>query len=130
MSAHQIPVSGQGPTVLIIEDDSQVAELQQVLLAGAGFIVQTANSGPDGLRLAQTKVFATVVLDASLPGMDGFEVCRQLKADPKTKGLPVLMCSGSPNASVRAYQAGADDFLAKPGEVMQLPVRVARLLRT
>lgn len=115
--------------VLVVEDDPQIGELQRKLLERAGFAVKLANTGPDGLRLARTEVPHAVVMDGDLPGMDGFETCRRLKSEARTCHIPVLFCSGSHNALELAHAAGADDFLAKPCEVMQLPERVVRLLK-
>ena len=115
-------------TVLVVEDDPGVAAVERMLLEQAGFTVLLANNGTTGWEMAQRHLPAAVVLDVDLPGLNGCEVCRRLKESPATRHLPVLICSGNPNAREQARQAGADDFLAKAEDVILLAPRVLRLL--
>ena len=115
-------------TVLLVEDDPDIAELEQLILEAAGFKVQWTADGLEGLRLAQAGRPAAVVLDADLPGMDGFEICRQLKTNPATSSLPILFCSGNPHAPHLAIALGADKVLAKPHGISQLASCLSQML--
>lgn len=117
-----------GPAILLVEDDPQVSKVEIKMLERAGFRVKLAVTGTEGLRLARAELPAGIVLDGELPELDGFEICRQLKADARTRAIPVLFCSGQPDAEQLAHAAGADDFLAKPEGVAQLTVRLKILL--
>lgn len=115
-------------TILLVEDDPGVAELEQLLLEAAGYRVQWTADGLEGLQLAQAERPAAVVLDADLPGMDGFEICRQLKANSMTSSLPILFCSGNPHAPHLAIALGADKVLSKPHGISQLASCLGQML--
>ncbi len=121
-------VPAKSVRVLLVEDDPLVAKTERSILERAGFTVTLAETGPEGLRFAQTELPMAIVMDGDLPGMDGFEVCRLLMADAATMAIPVLFCSGSPDARERARLAGGKDFLEKPHEVVQLAECLNRLL--
>src|SRR5690606_5243967 len=93
--------------------------------------VVTATNGPDALRICQTETVDLVLLDVMMPEMDGFEVCRRLKADPRTAHLPVVLITALDQASDRltGLEAGADDFLTKPVRDLALFSRVRSLTR-
>lgn len=116
------------PIVLVVEDSADVAEVERLLLERAGFVVVVIETGLSGLTFAQSQLPAAIVLDVDLPDIDGLEICRRLKGDPSTRRIPVLVCSGNSDACEGARKAGADGFLAKPGEVAQLAARVLELL--
>lgn len=116
-------------TILLVEDDPHVSKVEIRLLERAGFRVKLAETGTEGWRLAQDELPAAIILDGELPELDGFEICRRLKADARTRAIPVLFCSGRPNAESLAHAAGADDFLAKPAGVAQLVERLQILLQ-
>jgi two-component system cell cycle response regulator len=91
----------------------------------------TASSGPEALETCENGKVDVVLLDVMMPGMDGFEVCRRLKADPATAHIPVVMVTALDQASdrIRGLTAGADDFLTKPVNDLQLMTRVRSLAR-
>jgi DNA-binding response OmpR family regulator len=114
--------------VLLIEDDSRLAAMVSEYLGGAQYRVTTAASGADGLERLAKEPYDALVLDLSLPDMDGLEVCRQLRA---RWDLPVLMLTARGEATDRivGLELGADDYLPKPFEPRELLARLKAILR-
>ena len=114
------------PTVLVVEDDLANRVLLMRLLERAGYRAVTADDGPSGLAAAFEIAPDLVLLDVGLPGMDGLEICRRLRADPRTVGLPVVLLTGRTSIDdvVAGLDAGADDFLAKPFHEAELLARL------
>lgn len=119
------PVSGR---ILLIEDDSRLAEMVQSYLGEAGFRVTVAATGGDGIAHHRREPFDALVLDLMLPDMDGFEVCRRIRAGAET---PILMLTarGDPIDRVVGLELGADDYLPKPFEPRELLARLRVILR-
>ena len=119
-------------TVLNVNDDDDNRHLDTLRLTRAGFEVVEAATGEEALLLAADSPPDLVLLDVSLPGMDGFEVCRRLKADPATAATPVLMLSGafvSPGDRVRGLEGGADGYLTAPLDPAEMVAWVRAVLR-
>ena len=118
-------------TVLIVDDETDVVDLVRYKLHGAGFGVLTANDGLEALRQAREHRPDLIVLDLMLPHMNGEEVCRQLKAEPDTAGIPVLMLTakGQPAERIAGLEIGADDYMTKPFSPRELVLRVEAVLR-
>ncbi|MGC5165194.1 response regulator transcription factor [Luteimicrobium sp. DT211] len=114
--------------VLVVEDDPTVREVACSYLASAGFLVDEAADGVSALRVAARVRPDLVVLDRMLPGIDGIEVCRRLRAERAT---PVVMLTalGSTEDRITGLEAGADDYLAKPFSPRELVLRVQSVLR-
>jgi two-component system cell cycle response regulator len=117
--------------VLIVDDIPTNVRLLEARLTAEYYEVTTASSGRQALDLCATSDFDIVLLDVMMPEMSGFEVCAALKADPRTLHLPVLMITAldQPSDRVRGLEAGADDFLTKPVDDVQLMARVKSLVR-
>jgi DNA-binding response OmpR family regulator len=118
-------------TILVIDDQRDLADLVRRVLERDGFDVIIANSGKAGLQVAQEHRPNLVVLDLSMPDMDGLEVCRALRADPRRRDLPIIVLSARSSAldRVTGLQLGADDYLIKPFESAELVARVRAVLR-
>ena len=114
------------PTVLVVEDDQPNRILLTRLLERAGYRAVTATDGPSGLAAAFEVDPDILLLDVGLPGMDGLEICRRLRADPRTVALPVVLLTGRTSVQdvVAGLDAGADDFLAKPFHEAELLARL------
>jgi two-component system cell cycle response regulator len=117
--------------ILIVDDIPTNVRLLQARLSAEYFEVFTAASGREALALLQTQEVDLILLDVMMPEMDGFEVCRRLKSDPRTHHVPVVMITAldQPSDRVRGLEVGADDFLTKPVDEMQLMARVKSLTR-
>jgi two-component system cell cycle response regulator len=117
--------------VLIVDDVPANLKLLDAKLSAEYFEVLQAASGPEALEVAQKELPDIVLLDVMMPGMDGFEVCRRLRADAHTKHIPVIMVTALDQQSdrVQGLEAGADDFLTKPVNDVALFARVKSLVR-
>ena len=116
--------------ILVIEDDPGSLRLMVYTLEHQGYQVLTAISGLVGIKKAQSEEPDLIVLDIMLPGVDGFEVCHYLRAEPGTAQLPVLMLSGKAQEVDEAtgLKVGADDYLTKPVVPSKIISRVTTLL--
>ncbi|HEX3709985.1 MAG TPA: PleD family two-component system response regulator [Pseudolabrys sp.] len=117
--------------VLVVDDVPANVKLLEARLSAEYFDVTTARSGPEALALCERAECDIVLLDVMMPDMDGFEVCRRLKANPVTHHIPVVMVTAldQPSDRVRGLEAGADDFLTKPVTDVALISRVRSLAR-
>jgi len=127
-TAHAPPEDPSTPskgTVLVIDDDPNACELMVRSLSKEGFRVLTATEGVDGLRLAREFHPHVITLDVLMPGMDGWSVLRELKADPKLSAIPVIMITMADDRST-GYALGASDYLTKPIDRERLAASVRR----
>lgn len=117
--------------ILLIEDEKDILELIAYNLECSGYDVTKASNGEDGLKLAKKLVPDLVLLDLMLPGMDGFDVCRELKLDKKTRKIPVIMLTarGEDTDIVSGLELGAEDYITKPFSPKILIARIRTVLR-
>jgi two-component system cell cycle response regulator len=117
--------------ILVVDDMPANVKLLEARLSAEYFDVITASSGAQALEICERSECDLILLDVMMPDMDGFEVCRRLKANPKTHFIPVVMVTAldSPSDRVRGLEAGADDFLTKPVADAVLVARVRSLTR-
>ena len=114
--------------ILLIEDDAKLAGMVRDYLGESGFDVTIAGTGKDGLALRKARGFDALLLDLSLPDIDGLEVCRTVRA---TDSVPILMLTakGDPMDRIVGLELGADDYLPKPFEPRELLARLRSILR-
>jgi len=117
--------------VLIVDDEPDLVELVSYNLKKEGFQVATAPDGAVALEKARKKNFDLIILDLMLPGIQGIELCRILRNDPKTERVPIIMLTakGDEADRVRGLETGADDYMAKPFSPRELIARVKAVLR-
>ena len=117
--------------ILVVDDEAAIREYETSLLSELGHEVLAAADGAEALRLAREKRPHLVLLDIMMPELSGIEVCRQLRADPRTLDCRIIMVSAvdAKRALEESVIAGADDFLAKPIHALELMVRVRSILR-
>ena len=120
-----------GERILIIEDAEGVRKLLRTSLAAAGFATRFAGSGEEGLESVRRDPPDLIVLDLNLPAMDGLEVCERLKADGRSRAIPVLMLTGRGEDAdvIRGLEMGADDYMVKPFSPRVLVARLRAVLR-
>ena len=112
--------------MLVIDDNEQICSLLHDLLARRHIITESTLTGQEGLDRARQKRFDLILLDMTLPDIDGVEVCRMLKADPAVKTVPVVMMSGNDTDEDKelSLSAGAVDFIAKPFKLAEVALQV------
>ncbi len=117
--------------ILIIEYDKDIVELVRHYLEKENFVLKDAADGFSGLKKAKAENFDLVILDIMLPEMDGLEVCKELRADPKTSSTSIIMLTakGEETDKIVGLEIGADDYLTKPFSPRELVARVKALLR-
>ena len=120
-----------GERVLVVDDEPDIVALVAYHLAKAGYRVATASSGTDALESARRERPSLIVLDLMLPGMSGYEVLEQLRANDATKDVAVLMLTARREESdrIQGLSLGADDYLTKPFSPQELVLRVGAILR-
>ncbi|HEY6005136.1 MAG TPA: response regulator [Anaeromyxobacter sp.] len=118
-------------SVLVIDDERDLLSLLDFNLRAAGFETLLAATGDEALSLLRRRVPDIVVLDLMLPDIPGTEVCRQLKADPRTRPVPVVMLTakGDEVDRIVGFELGADDYVTKPFSVRELVLRLRSVLR-
>ena len=121
----------RGPTILIVEDEAPLVTLLRYNLEREGFAVLDAQDGEEALAVAREQKPDLVLLDWMLPLMSGIELCRQLRRNPETRALPVVMLTarGEEGDKLRGLDSGADDYVTKPFSPSELIARIRAVLR-
>ena len=119
------------PAILVVEDDVDILRLITYNLETSGFDVVTAQDGYEALALARRRAPDLIILDLMLPGLDGFEVCKELKRSDSTRRIPVLMLTARAEEVDRivGLELGADDYVVKPFSPRELILRVRAILK-
>ncbi|MBT3461024.1 MAG: response regulator [Gammaproteobacteria bacterium] len=119
------------PLIVVVEDETDIQDIIAYNLKREGYDVLTASRGDQGLSLIQAKNPDLVILDIMLPGVDGLTICQQLRAETKTKALPIIILSAKEEESdvVIGLGLGADDYIPKPFSPRELLARVKAVLR-
>jgi two-component system phosphate regulon response regulator PhoB len=123
--------SASGERILVVDDEPDIVALVAYHLAKSGYSVSTATSGPEGLAAARREKPSLVVLDLMLPGLSGLEVMEQLREDPATNRMAVLMLTARREETdrIKGLTLGADDYLTKPFSPQELVLRIGAILR-
>jgi CheY-like chemotaxis protein len=118
------------PAILIVDDNPQNLKLARVVLANEGFDVQVASNAEDALQLLRTVTPGLILMDVQLPGMDGLELTRRLKADPATRPIRVIALTAyaMKGDDEKAFAAGCDGYITKPIDIERLPIVVSSYL--
>ena len=115
--------------ILVIEDDRDIARLLELHLHDLGYDVHVAHDGPSGLKQALSKAYDLIILDLMLPGIEGLEICRNLRTKPNYTPILMLTAKSTELDRVLGLEVGADDYLTKPFSIRELLARVKALFR-
>jgi DNA-binding response OmpR family regulator len=118
-----------GIRILVIEDEAAIREGLADVLVFHGYAVESAATGLEGLRKAQTGHFDLILLDIMLPGMDGYEICDRIRAEDRDLPIIILTAKDADEEIIRGLKLGADDYVAKPFSIQQLVLRIEAVLR-
>lgn len=124
------PVSPSLPRILVVDDEKVIRDLLMTLLLREGVEFLSAEDGESCLRMAEEYQPDAILLDVMMPGMDGYETCRQLRSMPALAEIPVIMITAldDRHARLEGLRAGADDFLTKPFDTIELQIRIRNIL--
>ena len=118
-----------GDKVLVVDDNPDVRDILSDFLDNEGYEVILATNGEEAIELAETENPQVILLDIKMPGIDGIEVCNRLKANEKTRSIPIIIMTAYADRDVEAFVEGADDFVTKPFSTAELSFRVGSMLR-
>lgn len=120
-----------GRRILVIEDEEDIRKVLEYNLRKEAYEVSCAATGEEGLKSARTSIPDLILLDLMLPGVDGLEVCRSLKKEPKTENVPIIMLTakGEESDIITGLELGADDYITKPFSPKVLVARIRAVLR-
>lgn len=116
-------------TVLLAEDDPAIRRIAEIALRREGFTVQTVGDGAEALQYLEESLFDLIVLDSLMPNLDGLETCRRLKANPRTRQIPVVMLSARSQSAdeEEGREAGALGYIRKPFDATSLGQQIRQL---
>jgi len=115
--------------VLVVDDEKEIRDLLSIYLTEEGYEVISASTGDEAINLAKTQHPQVILMDVKMPGIDGVETCKRLKEGEETKLIPVIMVTAYQDRDVEAYLEGADDFVNKPFDKIEITFRVRSMLR-
>jgi DNA-binding response OmpR family regulator len=116
--------------ILVVEDEKFARQILEVSLTDEGYEVSLANDGLDGVNKADGKNFDLIIMDVMMPNLDGYEACRRLKANEKTKAIPIILFTGRAQKKdiLNGIQAGADDYMIKPYKMAELLNKITKFI--
>src|SRR5678815_2230498 len=117
-----------GPRILVVDDDPDIGIMLKMMLEYKGFKAVVVDSAAKAEKILQADNIQLILMDMLLSGSNGTDVCIQLKQQPETKHIPILMISAHPNAKEICLAAGADDFILKPFDMHDILARVQSLI--
>lgn len=115
--------------VLVVDDESEIRDLLRTSLSAQGYEVVVASNGEEAIGLAKRENPQVILLGIEMPGIDGIETCKRLKAEEKTRLIPIIMLTTLGDRDIEAYLEGAADVVNKPFDIAELTFRVKSLLR-
>ena len=115
--------------VLVVDDEREIRDLLRTSLSAEGYEVIVASNGEGAIGLAKRENPQVILLGIEMPGIDGIETCKRLKADEKTRLIPIIMMTTLGDRDIEAYLEGAADVVNKPFDIAELTFRVKSLLR-
>ena len=118
-----------GDKVLVVDDEWKIRDVLSQFLTEKGYEVILASNGEEAIELVEKENPDVILLDVRMPGIDGIETCRRLKEEEKTRSVPVIMITAFQDREIEAYLEGADDFVVKPFNMVEISYRIESMLR-
>ena len=118
-----------GDKILVVDDEWEIRDVLSSFLEEKGYEVILASNGEEALELVERVNPQVILLDVNMPGIDGIETCRRLKAAEKSRSIPIIMITAFQDREIEAYLEGADDFVVKPFNMVEISFRVESMLR-
>ena len=118
-----------GDKVLVVDDEWKIRDVLSQFLTEKGYEVILASNGEEAIELAEKENPDVILLDVKMPGIDGIETCRRLKQEEKTRSVPVIMITAFQDREIEAYLEGADDFVVKPFNMVEISFRTESMIR-
>ena len=115
--------------ILIVDDDTEIRDLLEFDIASSGYFVDTASDGMEGLTKALNNKYDLILLDVMMPKMNGFEVCKNIRAAKINVPILMLTAKGTIGDKTSGFDSGADDYLVKPFDIQEVLLRIRVLLR-
>ena len=115
--------------VLVVDDEWEIRDMLSRFLTEEGYEVIVASNGEEAIELAERENPQVILLDIMMPGIDGIETCKRLKAEEKTRFIPVIMATALWDTYAEAIEAGAEDFVTKPFNLAEISFRVQSIRR-
>ena len=115
--------------VLVVDDEWEIRDVLSNFLTEKGYEVILASNGEEAIELAEEKNPHVILLDVKMPGIDGIDTCRRLKEGEKTRSIPVIMITAFGDREIEAYLEGADDFIVKPFNMVEIAFRTESMIR-
>jgi len=115
--------------ILVVDDEREIRDLLQTSLSSDGYEVIVGSNGEEAIELTKRENPQLILLDIEMPGVDGIETCKRLKAEEKTRLIPVIMVTALGDRDIEAYLEGAADVVNKPFDIAELASRVKSMLR-
>ena len=115
--------------ILVVDDERDIRDVLSSFLEEKGYEVILASNGEEALELVERVNPQVILLDVNMPGIDGIETCRRLKAAEKSRSIPIIMITAFQDREIEAYLEGADDFVVKPFNMVEISFRVESMLR-
>ena len=115
--------------VLVVDDEWEIRDVLSNFLTEKGYEVMLASNGEEAIELAEKENPHVILLDVKMPGIDGIETCSRLKVGEKTRSIPVIMITAFQDREIEAYLEGADDFIVKPFNMVEISFRIESMTR-
>ncbi len=115
--------------LLVADDDNEIRELLEFDLSHSGYVVETAKDGEEALQKALTNSYDLILLDVMMPKMNGFDVCKNIRASKPDIPILMLTAKGTINDKTQGFDSGADDYIVKPFDIQEVLLRVRALVR-
>ena len=115
--------------VLVVDDEWEIRDVVSNFLMEKGYETILASNGEEAIELAEKETPHVILLDVKMPGIDGIETCRRLKEGEKTRYIPVIMITAFGDREIEAYLEGADDFIVKPFNMVEISFRIESMIR-